>query len=161
MTDKGNQDNLWLSLLNQASTRISAPEATCVILGEPNCGKANVIAALAQQQNFHNVLSQLELINYNFIDVEDSSLASPTKVHLWQLDEKLLPFAKDLILADASSNNPVSSSPTRSAQSLLDYRLVNICSCIGHDDWRASGADSEEMARDNRLSDSDTPAHVS
>lgn len=107
MSEKDTSGNLWLTLLSQASTRVLTPESTCVFLGEPNCGKATLIAALAQQRNNHGFISELELINYNYIDVDDSSLATPTKVHLWQLDEKLLPFAKDLLSPEASSERPV------------------------------------------------------
>ncbi len=122
MAEQGQEkrENLWLSLLGQASTRVPTPEATCIVLGEPSCDKAALLTALAQQRNATNALSQLELINYNYVDVDDSSLATPTKLHLWQLDEKMLPFARKL-LSDSLANHPVS---LRAASASVPWHLT-------------------------------------
>lgn len=107
-------ENLWLKLLNQSSKRVLVPESACVVAGEADSGKAALLSRLAQQPSLQVAASSLELIHYNFIDVEDSSLAMPTKVHLWQLDERLLPCAKDLLsstMSQVRSSLPHHSTP--------------------------------------------------
>lgn len=101
MVSSTSSDNLWLKLLRQSSTRVLTPEATCVVVGD--AAEASLIEALSQQPNHQSaVLSSLELVNYNYLDVDDSALATPTKVHLWQLEESMFPFAKDVLQHAAS-----------------------------------------------------------
>eukprot|EP01039_Chlorochromonas_danica_P007059 gene7059-7807_t len=92
------QDNLWLKLLNQTSKRSSTLESTCIVVGDRDVGKTCFVDALAQQPHSPSTdQPSLDLINYNFVDLEDSSIGVPSKINLWQVDQRTLSFADDLL----------------------------------------------------------------
>eukprot|EP01031_Cornospumella_fuschlensis_P040315 gene40315-49127_t len=92
-------ENIWLSLLNQASKRSTTPEASCIVLGNLNVGKVAFFNAFAPHKQVTRPANPLEILNYSYYDVEDSALANPTKLHCWQLDEKSMAAYADFQFA--------------------------------------------------------------
>ena len=103
-TSHSKDSSLWLQLLRQSSSRALAPEASCLFVGDVNAGKRSLLTKIGQNDDFSRQPSFLELVNYDFFEVDDGSLDSASKVHLWGFDERIFSQSTDFLSPENSSS---------------------------------------------------------
>lgn len=98
-------ESLWLSLLQQSSTRTLAPDSTCIIFGGDSSVKRVVIEALCSQaSNFEVDLDNLALASYSYFDLEDPLLESPVKINIWGIADRIAQGTSSIVQSSMNSH---------------------------------------------------------
>lgn len=105
VTSENPRESLWLSLLQQSSTRTMAPDSTCIIFGGDSSVKRVVIEALCSQASNYEVdLDSLALASYSYFDFEDPLLESPVKVNIWGIADRIIQGTNNIVQTSMNSH---------------------------------------------------------
>jgi hypothetical protein len=100
--------NLWTSLLQESSKRSQIPESTCIIVGDPNSGKKQLLQKICNlQSSSEGIDFQKELISYSYFDIDEGYLESISRVNVWSFDHHIFNNAFEII-GDSNKTDKVS-----------------------------------------------------
>lgn len=100
--------NIWTRFLNESSKKTTVPEAVCLLLGDSNIHKKNVIKTMYEVEatttatknivgvvgrdqisNKADAIEESSILSYNYLDVEDKHFESIVKLHFWCFEHLL------------------------------------------------------------------------
>ena len=90
-------NDLWSSLLKESSKRFKYPDATCILLGDVDCGKTKLVENLCSSSNSKDKLQSStsdsnvkEILSYSFFEVDESmaTAETPSRIGVWSINDK-------------------------------------------------------------------------
>jgi ATPase subunit of ABC transporter with duplicated ATPase domains len=100
------EDNLWSSFLRESSKRSLNQEATCVIVGNSNSGKRQLVKALCSvnSADADQNAKRTEMLSFNYFDIDDRYLESNARVNTWLFDNNVFGGAYDILKSSGRSD---------------------------------------------------------
>lgn len=110
--------NIWTSFLDGCSKRVRNQHGTCVIIGDTQCGKTDLVLKLCADKNLsqqaeeddededrqknETSIAQKELLSYDYFYIDDDDdTTDDSRVNVWSFNDHMFEHAFQIVGSDA------------------------------------------------------------